>query len=280
MQRAVTAVEQVVSGFGSLRMRVLSLSCRMLAVAVMTVHAPGMQQIVTGTGHRQPALEQQRKHQQPGIDALETVVTGTNGQHGDQPSRWLHCNTITPAGHGAGRDRTLHRSTTVASPSPIVPGVRHLLSLLAVVALAVGCSDNEPPAESAYVSSPVAEPGQATGDWLTVNDKTPPARWLMAHRLDGHHSNDNQETLIGQLLTDASRRFQENPRMIANRALQLQSMLAGAGMTEDAVELIRRFLTLPERPELRGFSANCQHYFNLRQQGHDPDTALAALADG
>ena len=276
----MTAVKQVVAGFGPGGALVLLLGKRVLVIAVMAVDAPGMQQIVSGTGHGQPALEQQGEHQQPGVDTLETVVAGTNGQHGDQPSRWMHCNTITPAGRGTRRNRALRGSTTVASHSPTVPGARHLAWLLAVAVLAVGCRDDEPPVESAYVSPAATEAAQATGDWLAVSDKTPPARWLMEHRLDGHHANNNQETLIAQLLTDASRRFQEHPRMIANRALQLQSMLADADMAEDAIGFIRGFLDLSDRPGLRGFSANCQHCFNLRQQGHDPGAALALLADG
>lgn len=168
----------------------------------------------------------------------------------------------------------------MASPSPTVPWTRHVVWLLAAAALAGGCSNENPSTGSAYVSPAATAPEKTTGDWLAAGDRTSPARWLITHRLDSHHANDNEETLLAQLLTDASRRFQENPRMIVNSALQLQSMLADVGIAEDAVELIGRFLTLSERPELRGFSANCQHYFNLRQQGHDPDTALAALASG
>ncbi len=165
-------------------------------------------------------------------------------------------------------------------PAPSTPRCRYIVGLLAVAALAGACSENPPPAESAYVATREPEQAPASSDWLAVSDRTPPERWLIAHRLDGDHRDDPDEAGISQLLARAAQRFQENPRMIANRAVQLQSMLADAGMAEDAVELIRRFLTLPERPELRGFSANCQHYFNLRQQGRDPDAALATLAAG
>ncbi len=162
--------------------------------------------------------------------------------------------------------------------SPMNPS--RVIGLLAIAMLASACTDQPKPDESTYVAAPAATIEPASDDWLAVSDKTPPERWLIAHRLAGAPASDNDEVLIRELLAAASRRFQENPRMIANRAVQLQTMLTDAGIAEDAIDLIRRFLTLPERTELRGFSANCQHYFNLRQQGRDAAAALAALSSG
>lgn len=83
------------------------------------------------------------------------------------------------------------------------------------------------------------------------------------------------------MLEEAARQFRESPRMIANRAVQLEEMLSETGVTEPlelATELIEKlsFLTTNE-PQAESFGALCQHYFNLRLAGLGRDEALADL---
>ncbi|MFV0477136.1 MAG: hypothetical protein ACK5ME_04775 [Parahaliea sp.] len=152
----------------------------------------------------------------------------------------------------------------------------HVTAYVLMVSVLIGaCRDGTTSEASAAYIPVAAESELANSNWLMVNDETPPERWLINRRLD--LSGESDERVIAQLLAEASLRFQENPRMIANRAFQLQSMLNDAGIPEDAIRLIEVFLLLPDLPRLRSFSANCQHYFNLRRQGNDPSAALTIL---
>jgi hypothetical protein len=75
----------------------------------------------------------------------------------------------------------------------------------------------------------------------------------------------------------AAHRFGDPPRMIANRAVQLEAMLASAGISESAPELIVSLSEISEERPREGFGSLCQHYFNLRKQGLDREAALAQL---
>lgn len=155
-----------------------------------------------------------------------------------------------------------------------MPGLRPWILLLCV-ALLSGCAEQtDPGSERRVAVAPAAEEEEPLPEWLTVNDPTPPEQWLAAQRLNPDPAS---KARIAELLKQGSQHYQESPRMLANRAYQLQQMLGEAGMAEDAVDLLERLMTLPDYPYLRGFSANCQHYFNLRQQGLPPDQALERL---
>ena len=79
-------------------------------------------------------------------------------------------------------------------------------------------------------------------------------------------------------LDQAAKHFHDPPRMIANRAVQLEEMLAANGIEEGAPELIQILSSATADTNLKqGFGSVCQHYFNLRQQGIDREGALEQL---
>ncbi|MBE7202258.1 MAG: MxaH protein [Parafilimonas terrae] len=117
--------------------------------------------------------------------------------------------------------------------------------------------------------------------WLAPTDGTDPARWL-AGREAGHPLPADAPPVraLRATLTTASAGFIEDPRMIANRTLQLGQMLAEVGKTESYRSLIEG---LGQVAALRGrhkslYGEMCQHYFNTRNRGLDHHAALEDLA--
>lgn len=148
---------------------------------------------------------------------------------------------------------------------------------LAVLAcMLVACGEEAPPQRTATAPSMAADTAEASA-WLGAHDATPPARWLIAHLPDPARAGAATPDAVTALLQTAADRYRESPRMIANRAVQLQTMLAEEGLDEDAVSLLTRLARLPPANRV-SFSADCQHYYNLRVQGIDREQALARLA--
>lgn len=82
-------------------------------------------------------------------------------------------------------------------------------------------------------------------------------------------------------MTAAERSFREYPRMIANRAVQLEEMLSGNNADERAPQLIARLSEVAGGERyVDSFGALCQQYFHLRKQGFGPDEALEVLKRG
>lgn len=146
-----------------------------------------------------------------------------------------------------------------------------------ILCLLSSCSDDDFELSSNNaVDNPKTE--NATPKWLESHHDIHPADWLIQR---------SQAALAGQvtsrqhridLLQHASHHFRESPRMIANRAVQLEDMLLEIGIEESAVSLIDHFTHLPTEGTPHNFSAYCQYYFNLRAEGHSQDYALAELA--
>lgn len=106
-----------------------------------------------------------------------------------------------------------------------------------------------------------------------------PHVWLVS-RMNKADADPNDPTLdqVAAMLEAASRQFLETPRMIANRAVQLEEMLAESGLAEPATSLIKALLHVVEgEPRAESFGALCQHYYNLRSAGLGRDEALADL---
>jgi len=67
--------------------------------------------------------------------------------------------------------------------------------------------------------------------------------------------------------------------MIANRAVQLETMLKNAGGTETAILLIARLTDAIAGPgRIESFGAAGQQYYNLRQAGMSGEQALGELS--
>jgi hypothetical protein len=114
--------------------------------------------------------------------------------------------------------------------------------------------------------------------WLEAHHEIDPADWLiirsqaaLAGEVTSHEHRQN-------LLKRASEHFRESPRMIANRAVQLEDMLLEIGIEESAVSLIDHFTHLPTVGTPHNFSAYCQYYFNIRAKGYPQGYALTELS--
>ncbi len=113
-----------------------------------------------------------------------------------------------------------------------------------------------------------------------MTDTTPPELWLASRQAGSDLAMDDARVVaLKEVLDDASRSFREYPRMIANRAVQLEEMLQEKNMGEPAPELVAELSRAvgPER-NVESFGALCGQYFNLRMQGLDRQQALKVLA--
>lgn len=146
----------------------------------------------------------------------------------------------------------------------------------------LGACDEQPAHKEAEAPAPApqAQPFAAAGRaWLDVNDKISPAVWL-ASREAGRDVvvNDPAVASFRGLLADADARFTEGPRMIANRAVQVQSMLAERGVKETPRQVIEGLVSIGAIGERAGFGETCQHYVNARSNAASRQEALVALS--
>ena len=158
-----------------------------------------------------------------------------------------------------------------------LPVILRTVLVIAASAALAGCpSDSEP--TKTKVASKAAANSIGGKTWLEPLDTTSPERWL-ASRDAGTDLPDTAPAVAAwrAVLSDADARFDETPRMIANRTVQLEAMLREIGITMSVHDLLRDFATLAEKGARRGFSEVCQHYYNLRARGDDGAASLAAL---
>ncbi|NEU11367.1 hypothetical protein G3T14_04405 [Methylobacterium sp. BTF04] len=117
--------------------------------------------------------------------------------------------------------------------------------------------------------------------WLSPTDPMDPARWLASREL-GRPAPEvgSQAEHLRHSLSRAKDTFIEDPRMVANRTVQLGQMLAEAGKPEpyaDLLDGLEEVAAATTRKQL--FGEMCQHYYNTRQQGADRATALTRLTE-
>lgn len=149
---------------------------------------------------------------------------------------------------------------------------------VAAVLLASCDEEQEDVREPTPVAAAAPDAGRAS--WLDLTDETRPEVWL-ASRETGASQPPGGDAAAGylRLLQDAARRFNETPRMIANRTVQLETMLAEHGIDENARTILSGFLSSAAAGAVqRDYGSLCHHYFNLRSTGVDRAAALAVLA--
>jgi hypothetical protein len=154
------------------------------------------------------------------------------------------------------------------------------LSLTVCVILGLtlaACSPDEEQHSSPPQASgkPLEPPGSP--DWLGPQSRTSPAQWLASREEKADPSAEHPVAGYELLLAEAAQRFQEEPRMIVNRAAQLQAMLAANGVKESAGSVIEALTNTVGEGRLHGFGELCQHYYNLRAGGYNRQDALKAL---
>ncbi len=152
--------------------------------------------------------------------------------------------------------------------------------LVALGVMLAGCGE-EPVQEATTPPAPVtsAPPASHQLDWLRQTDPVAPEQWL-ASRQVGRDLDlyDPDVGTMRQTLEVAALRFRDHPRMIANRAVQLEEMLKEKHIDERAPTII---VTLSEVPGnkryLESFASLTQQYYNLRMDGLDREQAIEAL---
>ncbi|WP_428030209.1 hypothetical protein [Ancylobacter sp.] len=153
---------------------------------------------------------------------------------------------------------------------------RVLLGAVLAFALA-GCPGEREPERRERVATPAGD-SVAGKTWLQPTDDTAPELWLASREAGGDVTVTDPATKNWRgILDEVDGRFGESDRMIANRAVQLETMLSEIGIRESAREIIADFSGLAAKGSRAGFSDLCQHYYNLRVQGRDRAAALAAL---
>lgn len=162
-------------------------------------------------------------------------------------------------------------------------GLRSLLAALMAVIGIAACSDDSAPephgqAETGTTAQP-DKPAAHELTWLRLTDGIAPEQWL-ASREAGRDLGLYETSVrdMSQVLHVATARFRDQPRMIANRAVQLEEMLREKGIAERAPRLI---VTLSQVPgvqrSVESFAALTQQYYNLRLEGLGQGEAVEAL---
>jgi hypothetical protein len=157
--------------------------------------------------------------------------------------------------------RIMQRTITIAIASL-------LLSFL-------GCNE-QPPEQHGDTKSGLGK-AETKGTWLDLQNDTEPAIWLLTREKSQRPSTDLP--MVRRTLATASGRFGESPRMIANRAVQLEKMLQPLGEHETAISLVVELTsTVGPSNTMPGFGTYGQYYYNLRKSGFTGPQALKDLS--
>lgn len=159
--------------------------------------------------------------------------------------------------------------------------MRHRCSLLVftLTALLLGlaaCDDDFSLSSNSVVDNPSLS--NEVPEWLEAYHAIEPADWLIIRSQAALRGEVTSTSHRKELLLQAASHFRESPRMIANRAVQLEDMLMEIGVEESAVSLIDHFTHLPTKGTPHNFSAYCQYYFNIRAKGYAQGYALTELS--
>ncbi|MCK0208495.1 hypothetical protein MWN33_10675 [Starkeya koreensis] len=163
------------------------------------------------------------------------------------------------------------------------PLSRALIGAAVAAAALAGCSEERSDGRAQEPRERVAAPvtdDLARRKWLSPTDDSPPDLWL-ASREAGRDIGAKDPAVAGwhDALADAGARFGETDRMIANRAVQLETMLREIRIEEGAKQILADFAKLAPKGARAGFSDLCQHYYNLRAQGVGRAEALERLRE-
>jgi hypothetical protein len=165
--------------------------------------------------------------------------------------------------------------------SPIGPAPKLLLRTIAVaLSVLVSACGDETVSETPQGAPPVAEKqAPAKLEWLRITDGIAPEQWL-ASREAGRELDLYDPAVLDMrhVLERATARFRDMPRMIANRAVQLEGMLGEKRIVERAPRIIVSLSQVPgETRYVESFAALTQQYYNLRMEGLSRGEALEAL---
>lgn len=156
-----------------------------------------------------------------------------------------------------------------------------ILGLLGVLAmLEVGCGDEQAPKQHAEQGHSGFSHAERKANWLDAFSEVEPATWLIERESTmGRNLSAEDANNLRQSLAAVSKLFREDPRMIANRAVQIETMLDPTDGRESAVWLLTELAHVVTEPgRVEGFGALGQQYYNMRKAGFSEQDALQDLS--
>lgn len=155
--------------------------------------------------------------------------------------------------------------------------LRTLLAMAAVCPLAA--CDDERSSDHSAAHKQISSERVAGREWIELKDDADPATWLIERsRASGRSLSKEDIEKLRLAISVAVLRLGESARMIANRSVQLEGMLAAEGHDERAEALIPLLTdAIGETGQTEGFGAVSQHYFNMRKAGRSSKEAVADL---
>ncbi|GEP10325.1 hypothetical protein [Methylobacterium gnaphalii] len=160
--------------------------------------------------------------------------------------------------------------------------MRRLSFVSLVLAALGGCGETDEDQAKTEEQSVVATQSDTdTPAWLSPTDAMDTGRWLASREAGRPLSNDDAASAqMRRSLGQAQSFFIEDPRMIANRTVQLGRMLSEAGKKETYEALLEGLTAVARSARGRQlFGEMCQHYFNTRRRGVDREASLAQLSE-
>lgn len=176
---------------------------------------------------------------------------------------------------GSGREKTAGPKFTSARPVRAAIALTVLMASLTLVA----CSDESPPEPPTPAAAETGRTPLHEVTWVRVTDGIAPEQWL-ASREAGREVALHEPAVLdmARILDVAATRFRDQPRMIANRAVQLEGMLEEKSISERAPRLIVTISQVPgPHRSVESFAALTQQYYNLRMEGLAQGAAIDAL---
>jgi hypothetical protein len=175
-----------------------------------------------------------------------------------------------------------HRKQPALSAAMKLCCVRTLrFTLIAAPALTFAACGDEVAHDTESPPAPVTAQSESlnTLAWLKQTHPIAPEHWL-ASREAGHNIDLYDPSVVDmrRVLETAAMRFRDHPRMIANRAVQLEAMLKEKGIEESAPRIITNLSQVPGRTRyVESFASLTQQYFNLRMEGRSRGQAIDLL---
>jgi Fe-S-cluster formation regulator IscX/YfhJ len=168
---------------------------------------------------------------------------------------------------------------------------RAFFPLLLLAAVLTACGQHPPdsaddgPIEgrSAVVAQPRLQLAETPDEedvqqdrWLTFKDTRDPVLWLSGFDDSPEASTPARREALLEVIGQLDERYLEDPRMLANRTVQLRNMLAEIGVHQDLLELLRGFAALTQGEEGREdqFGEKVAFYVRLRSEGAQHDEAV------
>lgn len=154
-----------------------------------------------------------------------------------------------------------------------------LAASLAIFMLAACSDESDTPSAPPPASATQSQIKIHSLEWLRKTDPVAPEQWL-ASREAGRDLDATAPEVeaMHKALEIAATRFRDYPRMIANRAVQLQGMLLKKGIDEHAPSVIATLCEVPGNTRsIESFASLTQQYYNLRLKGLDKGQAVAEL---